>query len=256
MQSWGHTRLFSPWDVLVDEAAARLLDKAGWEAPAAKRLPYGRDLVADYLVPLSETPELAPRIRYDSRVTAVSRQGMDRTRSNNRGSVPFLLRVQTSTGTTEQLARAVIDASGTYSTPNGLLSSGLPPIAATDVAGQITHALPDVLGADRARFAGKHTLVVGAGHSAANTLLKLAQLAAEEPGTTITWAVRSVSPVRVFGSANDELAARGQLGTAVHDLVRAGKIALVDRFEIDDVRPAADGRVEVIGRRRRESGFD
>lgn len=252
VQSWGHTRLFSPWDVLVDEAAARLLDKAGWEAPAAKRLPYGRDLVTDYLVPLSETPELAARIRYDSRVTAVSRQGMDRTRSNNRGSVPFLLRVQSSTGTTEQLARAVIDASGTYSTPNGLLSSGLQPSAVADISGNVAHALPDVLGADRARFAGKHTLVVGAGHSAANTLLKLAQLADAAPGTTITWAVRSVSPVRVFGSANDELAARGQLGSAVHDLVRAGTIALVDRFEIDDVRPASDGRVEVIGRRRRE----
>ncbi|GAA3877895.1 NAD(P)-binding domain-containing protein [Leifsonia kafniensis] len=253
MQSWGHTRLFSPWDVLVDEAAARLLDTAGWDAPAAKRLPYGRDLVADYLVPLSETPELATRIRYDSRVTAVSRQGMDRTRSNNRASAPFLLRVHGANGTTEQLARAVIDASGTYSTPNGLLSSGLQPAAAAEVAENITHALPDVLGTDRSQFAGKHTLVVGAGHSAANTLLKLAQLADETPGTTITWAVRSVSPVRVFGSENDELAARGQLGTAVHDLVRAGKVALVDRFEIDDVRPAANGRVEVVGRRRREA---
>ena len=252
VQSWGHTRLFSPWEVLVDEAAARLLDKAGWDAPAAKRLPYGRDLVANYLLPLAETPELSPRIQYNSTVTAVSRQGMDRTRSNNRDSAPFLLRVKNEFGTTELLARAVIDASGTYSTPNGLLSSGLQPDAA-EVADNITHALPDVLGVDRARFAGKHTLVVGAGHSAANTLLKLAQLADEVPGTTITWAVRSVSPVRVYGSANDELAARGQLGTAVHDLVRAGKVALLDRFEIDDVRPAGEGRVVVSGRRRHEA---
>ena len=191
VQSWGHTRLFSPWDVLVDEAAARLLDTAGWEAPPAKRLPFGRDLVADYLLPLAETPELAARIRYNSTVTAVSRQGMDRTRSTNRASAPFVLRVQTPDGTTEQLARAVIDASGTYSTPNGVLSSGLQPAAAADVAAHITHALPDVLGANRAQFAGKHAVVVGAGHSAANTLLKLAQLAGEAPETRITWVVRA-----------------------------------------------------------------
>ncbi|PPL17638.1 FAD-dependent oxidoreductase [Microterricola pindariensis] len=249
--SWGHTRLFSPWEYLVDEAAARLLDKAGWEAPSAKRLPYGRDLVNDYLLPLAATPELAPRIRYGSTVVAVSRQGMDRTRTGGRAKAPFLLRVQTTGGTIEQLARAVIDASGTYANPNGPLSSGLQP-AASEVQASIAHALPDVLGAERARFAGKHALVVGAGHSAANTLLKLAQLADEAPGTSITWAVRSVSPVRVYGSDADELEARGQLGSLVHDLVRAGKVTLIDRFEIDDLRPTAEGRVEAVGRRRRE----
>ena len=35
--------------------------------------------------------------------------------------------------------------------------------------------LPDVLGRDRARFAGRRTLVVGAGHSAAGTLLAVGQ---------------------------------------------------------------------------------
>jgi len=107
-----------------------------------------------------------------------------------------------------------------------------------------------VLGFDRARFAGKHTLVVGAGHSAANTLIKLAALARQEPSTTITWVIRSASPIRVYGSAADELEGRGQLGSVLHDLVRDGHIALVDRFEIDDVEPAAHNRVTLIGRRR------
>lgn len=250
VKAWGHTRLFSPWKFLIDQAAGRLLDNTGWESPAAKRIPYGHEFVDDYLVPLAATPELAPHIRYGSTVTDVTRQGMDRTRSTNRSSTPFLLRVTLDGEITEQLARAVIDTSGTYSTPNGLTASGLAPAHSDQVEGNVTHALPDVLGADRTDFAGKHTLVVGAGHSAANTLLKLAALAREVPGTTITWAIRSASPVRVYGSAADELEGRGQLGSNTHDLVREGSVALVDHFEIDDLAPAGNGRVTVTGRRR------
>jgi len=249
VQSWGHTRLFSPWEYLVDEAAARLLNKTGWEAPEAKRLPYGRELVDNYLTSLAATPELSPRIRYNNTVTDVSRQGMDRTRSTGRSSTPFLLRVHTVDGVIEQRARAVIDASGTYSTPNGLTASGLPPAHFDSVRESISHALPDVLGSERAAFAGKHILVVGAGHSAANTLLKLATLAREVPSTTISWAIRGANPVRVYGSADDELEARGQLGASTHDLVRNGAVALVDQFEIDDLHPTENGRVVVEGRR-------
>jgi thioredoxin reductase len=248
--AWGHTRLFSPWEYLVDKAAGRLLDKTGWHAPAAKTLPYGRELVENYLLPLAVTPELAPRIRYGSTVTDVTRQGMDRTRSTGRSSTPFLLRIRRGDTVVEQLARAVIDTSGTYGTPNGLTASGLRPTDIDAVRNNISHALPDVLGADRARFAGRHTLVVGAGHSAANTLLKLAVLAREESGTTLSWAIRGASPVRAFGSENDELEARGKLGSSVHDLVRQGRVTLLDSFEIDDLHPAAGERVLVEGRRR------
>ena len=252
VQAWGHTRLFSPWEYLVDEAAGRLLDKTDWQAPAAKKLPFGRELVEDYLLPLAATPELAPRIRYHCTVTDVSRQGMDRTRSTGRSAKPFVLRIRSGDSTTDQLARAVIDTSGTYSTPNGLTASGLAPTNMESVRENVSHALPDVLGTGRARFAGKHTLVVGAGHSAANTLLKLAALAKEDSGTTISWAIRGASPIRAYGSANDELEARGQLGTSVHDLVRQGRVALIDKFEIDDVRPVERSRVAVSGQRRGE----
>jgi len=64
----------------------------------------------------------------------------------------------------------LIDALGPA---NSLASSGLAPLGLADVADRVSHALPDVLGRDRDRFAGKHTTVVGAGHSAANTLLAI-----------------------------------------------------------------------------------
>ncbi len=249
VQRWGHTRLFSPWEYLIDEAAARLLDAAGWESPKAAALPTGQELVDAYLAPLAATPALAARIRYGTRVSAVSRQGMDRTRSAGRAATPFLLRTVSADGVQgEVLARAVIDASGTYSTPNPLSSNGLDMPGVENFHDLVTHALPDVLGADRARFAGRHTVVVGAGHSAANTLLKLAALAEQAPGTTITWAIRRLSPLRVFGSDADELAERGKLGGRVHDLVRGGRINLVDGFETDQLE--RDGaRVRLVGRR-------
>jgi thioredoxin reductase len=251
VRAWGHTRLFSPWEYLVDPAAGRLLDTAGWDAPPAKKLPYGADLVRDYLEPLAATPELSSRIRYGHRVAAVSRQGMDRTRSTGRAETPFLLRLDHNGESRDELARAVIDTSGTYTTPNTLTSSGVGLSHGGDVAGSISHALPDVLGQDRDRFAGRHTVVVGAGHSAANTLIKLATLAKDAPGTTITWAIRSSTPARVYGSSADQLEGRGDLGSAVHALVRTGAIALVDRFEVDDVTKTSDG-VQLVGRRRGE----
>jgi len=248
VQRWGHTRLFSPWEYLIDDAAARLLDATGWESPRASALPTGRELVDDYLAPLASTPEIAARIRYGTRVTAVSRQGMDRTRSTGRAATPFLLRTLQGAEHGEVLARAVIDASGTYATPNPLASSGLDLPGEENFRDLVTHALPDVLGADRTRFAGRHTVVVGAGHSAANTLLKLAALAEQEPGTTITWTIRGTNPVRVFGSDTDELAERGKLGGRVHDLVRTGRISIIDAFETD--RLERDGNhVRLVGRR-------
>jgi cation diffusion facilitator CzcD-associated flavoprotein CzcO len=246
--SWGHTRLFSPWSLLVDAAAARLLAATGWQAPRAGDLPTGAELIAAYLEPLAAVDEIAPHIRYATTVLSVSRDGMDRTRSTGREDAPFLLRVHSANGVEDVTARAVIDASGTYETPNRLASSGLDPLGLECVGEHISHALPDVLGRDRARFAGRHTLVVGAGHSAANTLIALARLAEDEPGTTITWAIRNAGAVRVSSSDDDQLPARATLGGAVDAHVAAGTIAQLDRFEIVSLR--SEGRRALVAGRR------
>src|SRR5690606_9434954 len=118
-----------------------------------------------------------------------------------------------------------LDASGTWSRPNPLGQAGLaaPGESEARAAGRITAPLPDVTGRDRDRFAGRHALAVGAGHSAANTLLDLAALAERAPGTRISWAVRSADVSRVYGGGDrDELAARGALGTRLRHLVETG----------------------------------
>ncbi|WP_210508116.1 FAD-dependent oxidoreductase [Naasia sp. SYSU D00057] len=247
--SWGHIRLFSPWRQLVDPAARRLLVAAGWREPAPEALPTGADLVSEYLAPLAALPEIASRLVTGAAVVGVSREGMDRTRSTGRAATPFLLRLSTADGVEEVTARAVIDASGTYRTPNSLGSSGLDPLGIEDVRDRITSAMPDVHGAERQRFAGRRVAVVGAGHSAAGTLLNLAALAEEEPGTEVVWVIRNASAVRIRTSADDELQVRASLGSRLDALVERGAIKRVDGFEIVRLGKTADGRVEVVGRR-------
>ena len=246
--SWGHTRLFSPWSMLVDAAAARLLASSGWRAPHPDALPTGTELVRDYLAMLAALPQIAEHVHYGARVIAVSREGMDRTRSAGRADTPFVLRIVGPEGAREVTARAVIDASGTTSTPNRLGASGLDPLGAAEVAELISPALPDVLGRDRARFAGRRTLVVGAGHSAANTLIALARLAELEPGTTVSWAIRGASAVRVSSAEGDALEARASIGSRVDRLVASGSVELLERFEI--VGLARDGGSAIVSARR------
>lgn len=232
MQQWGHIRLFSPWKHLVDPASRRLLEAQGWVHPNDDGLPTGAELVERYLAPLAALEPIASRIQTGVEVSAVAREGMDRTRSANRSTTPFLLRLNEQGRVSEFVARAVIDASGTYRSPNSLASSGLDALGLSEVDDLVFHALPDVLGRDRARFAGRHTTVVGAGHSAANTLLNLAALAEAEPATRITWVIRNASAARVTTSSDDELAARASIGARVDALVASGAIEVLDRFEI------------------------
>ncbi|MFF0369889.1 FAD-dependent oxidoreductase [Micromonospora sp. NPDC005087] len=245
VRQWGHVRVFSPWRYNIDTAARRILDEAGWLAPDPEALPTGAELVDDYLQPLAELPQLKPHLRYGARVEAISRLGLDRLRTAGRESTPFLIRLADGD---ELLARAVIDASGTWGTPTVLGASGLPARGETTVASFLEHALPDVLGAARDRFAGRHTLVVGAGHSAANTLLSLAELAESTPGTEVTWAIRTTSPTRTYGGGDaDALPARGALGSRLRAHVDAGRIRLLTGFSVHALTPTG-GRVTVVVR--------
>ena len=225
---WGHIGLFSPWKYNIDQAARTLLESVDWQEPDGDYLPTGAELVGDYLTPLANTPQLRETIHTSTRVIAVSRAGLDRTRTPGRETAAFLVRTQSTDGQiVDHRVRAVIDASGTWETPNPLGQAGLPAIGETTArdTGLVTSPLPDVLGRDREQFAGRHTLVVGAGHSAANTLLALGQLSDEEPSTRISWAIRGADPASVYGGGDqDGLPARGALGSQLRNLVESGHV--------------------------------
>lgn len=232
VRDWAHVRVFSPWQYNIDKAARALLEASGWQSPPADVLPTGAELVEQYLRPLSRLPAIAPHLRLGHRVTAISRAGFDKVKSAGREQAPFLLRVSTPTGEADLLAAAVLDASGTWSQPNPAGADGLPAIGEVAAADRIAYRIPDLLGIDRGRYVGRHVLVIGAGHSAANALLDLAKLTEQAPGTRISWAVRSTDLRRTFGGGDaDALAARGALGSALRRLADSGRMELYMGFK-------------------------
>ncbi len=250
IDEWRHVKLFSPWRYDIDTAARRLLEQAGgWTSPDPDVLPTGGDLIDAYLAPLAKTPQLSDKIRYNSPVQAVTRVGFDRIRTAGREEAPFLVRLSDGS---ELLASAVIDAAGTWRRPNVLGGSGIPARGEAAAAVNISRALPDVLGRDRDRFAGRRTAVVGAGHSAATTLLDLGDLVEQVPGTEVVWVVRGADQARTYGGGDaDELPARGALGSRLQNLVRTGRVELVSSFRIEAVDQTSDGRVELVAGERR-----
>jgi hypothetical protein len=250
MRAWGHIHTFTPWQYIVDPAAEKLLAPTGWTRPAGDVPPTGAEVVAGYLEPLAAVLGDAV-VRTGARVVAVTRDGLDKSRTLGREQRPFLVRVQDSAGeVTDVRAAAVIDASGTWGQRNPLGASGLPAVgeAEAEAAGVLVGPLPDVLGTDRARFAGRRTLVVGMGHSAANTLLNLAQLARDEPGTEIVWAIRGTDARRLFGGGEaDQLPDRGKLGADLRSLILSGAIEHHAGFSTTGLELAADGTATVVG---------
>ncbi|HVL72999.1 MAG TPA: FAD-dependent oxidoreductase [Beijerinckiaceae bacterium] len=243
VRDWGHVRLFSPWRYNVDEAAAALLRRHGWREPDPEALPTGRDLFERYLRPLAQAPEIAGVLETGARVLAVTRLGLDKVPGRGRAERPFVL---TLAGGRRDLVRAVIDASGTWTTPNPLGAEGIP-AEGEGACDRIAYGIPNVLGRDREAYAGRSVLVVGAGHSAANVLLDLARLARTTPSPGLVWAVRGTNLARVYGGgAADQLPARGDIGAGLRTLVESGEVALVAGFAARKVRPDGD-RVAVEG---------
>jgi len=252
VRSWGHVQLFSPWRYCLDAAALRLLESTTWQPPEPEGYPTGNALVDRYLAPLAAHRALAPHLRLDTQVIAVTRAGIDKLSSANREQTPFALHLRHA-GASEDvlLARAVIDASGTWSTPNPLGAAGVPAPGERAAAAQIVYGIPDVRGLARERYAGKRVLVAGSGHSAFNAVLDLAALAAEAPGTEISWVVRRGEMAQAYGGgANDALPARGVLGQRIRALVERGVVRLVTGWRTDRVLGTPDGVVVQAGERR------
>jgi hypothetical protein len=234
---YGHVRLFSPWRYDIDSALRALLEPAGWVAPPPDELPLARDIVERVLRPFARLPAVAPHLHLSTRVLSITRDGFDKVKTAQREHAAFVIRARRGAEVIEHRARAVIDASGTWNQPNPLGAGGLAAIGEAQAGAAIFYGIPDVLGAQRTRYAGKRTLVVGAGHSAANALLSLAELARSEAATRLVWAVRSDALQRVFGGGTaDALPARGQLGSDLQALRDSGGLEFVAGLRITAVR--------------------
>jgi len=246
--SWAHVRVFSPWKYNLDKVAVKLLQQQGWQAPNKDGLPTGATLVEDYLVPLSNLPQLKPHIVLNTKVMQVNRKGLDKVKTQGREQQPFVIQVQQQGELKTYEAKAVIDASGTWQNPNPLGSGGNFAIGEQAHTDYIFYGIPEVLGKEKSRFANKNTLVVGGGHSAINSILDLRKLVADHPNTEIHWVLRKENLETVFGGKEkDSLAARGALGKRIEKLVRAGKVKVHTPFQITEIQAQTDGRLQVIG---------
>jgi thioredoxin reductase len=245
VRQWQHVQLFSPWEYNVDKAAERLLSSIGWNSPDPHVYPTGAELLERYLDPLASQTILKDVIRTSSRVTAVSRVGFDKAKTRGREKAPFEIRYQNGKGPETLRADAVIDASGTWASPNPAGANGLSAIGEREAQAKIFYAMPDVLGKDRARFAGKTVAVLGAGHSAIGTLTDLTTLARQTPDTDVVWLLRGNDPAKAFGGgANDKLVARGELGAHFATLLASGQVKVEAEFLVTAIT-LVDGRLRV-----------
>lgn len=245
---WAHVRVFSPWQYNIDPAARTLLAATGWNAPEDTDLPTGGEIVARYLRPLAEVPAIADGLRLGASVTAITRKGLDKVSNAGRDKAPFELRWTDADGVEQAtLARAVIDASGTWTQPNPMGVDGLPVPGERAASDRIAYGIPDALGADRKTYAGRTTLVVGSGHSAINAALALLALQDDEPDTKIFWALRRNRIEKLLGGGlNDQLPERGALGLAAKRAIDAGRLQVLAPFAANRINRAGD-RLIVAG---------
>ena len=257
VQRWGHVRLFSAWEFNIDPVAEQLLIGAGWQTPNLAEFPTGAELVRDYLQPLAQLPQIQLHLKFNSKVVAITRLGLDKLKNAGRATTPFVLTIETVGATHQIYAKAVIDASGTYRNPNPLGVAGVPALGETAANNQIYYGIPDILGNDRARYANRSVAVVGSGHSAFNALLDLAELAEQAPETSVTWIMRrgQVDAALYGGGANDQLVQRGLLGGRVEQLVASGRFKLVTGFGIERITQA-EGKLDLQAGERQLTGFD
>ncbi|MDF3025985.1 MAG: hypothetical protein K0S23_292 [Fluviicola sp.] len=235
--SWEHVNVFSPWKYNVDKVAKEFLLETGWQMPDEDKIHSGQEFIKLYLKPLANLPQLKSFIHTQSRVIAVGRKAMDKMKDKDRWNTPFLLRVEQS-GTINSIeARAVIDTSGSWLSPNPVGSGGMFAAGEMENSEYIYYGIPDVLGKSKMRYANKKIAVVGAGHSAINTILELEKLKQEFPQTEINWILRKQSISDVYGGKEDDaLEARGALGIKIEALVNEERINVYTPFQITGIK--------------------
>ncbi|PES99193.1 glutamate synthase [Bacillus cereus] len=245
--TWGHVRLFSPWQYNIDKAAFSLLKQHGWESPDIKALPTGKEIVEQYLQPLANLPEIKPFIHLNTKVLSIGRKDTDKMKTANREKMPFMIYTEKEGVLQIYEARAVLDASGTWGNPNPANSNGIWLKEEQSLKKHIFYGIPDILGKEQKRYANKRVAVVGSGHSAINALLELATLKESNPKTNIVWIMRKQRAEEAYGGEEkDALEARGALGSRIHQLVDEGSVEVITPYKIQRVVRTNDG-MDIVG---------
>jgi thioredoxin reductase len=224
LHHWGHVRLFSPFrmnSTNLGRAALAAHDRDR-EFPSETECLTGRQHLAAYLEPLSRNPELREIIHTEAQVLHLARSGYlkeDGVGDSRRGQKPFRILVKEGKNRERvDQADVVLDCTGTYGQHRWMGDGGGPAVGELSAAGQIAYGLEDIAGARRPLFAGKYTLVVGAGYSAATSVVSLAALAEEHSDTWVIWLARGSSSQPIQRLPNDPLRERDRLAVRANQL--------------------------------------
>lgn len=243
VRSWGHVRMFTPWDLNVSPRMRRHLG----DLPAGDECPTGNDLAERLLEPIAALPTIAPNLRLGTRVLAVGREGLlkhEEIATAERGRRPFRILVSENGRERADHADVVIDATGTYGNPNRLGDAGIPAPGERTLENEIRRQIPD-LAREASDWAGKTILLAGAGHSAQTAVRDLAALAQEAPGTRVIWVVRNPQPG--WGThEGDPLPERARLAAEARSLAGGASPAVEPRrgAAVEELsRP--NGRIQV-----------
>ena len=242
VQGWGHVRLFTPWSLDVSPRMRKALGAARVSVPDDDTCPTGTELARQLFEPLAELPQLRDHLALGTRVRRIGRDGLlkhEEIGSAERGRRPFRLLVESGEGERIDTADLVLDCTGN-SLPNTVGDAGIPAPGEKAVGDRIEHSVPD-LSTDAERWAGRRTLLVGAGHSAQTALRDLVALADEHPGTEIVWALRGGRPEAP--ADDDPLPQRHALTAHAALLAQDPPAALevLTGVAVDALRPNGDG---------------
>ena len=215
LRTWGPTRFFSPLRMNVSEEMRALL---GANLLDDEALLTGPEYVDRVLIPISE--KLRRPVRTGVTVIAAGRRGLTRGEYAGhplRAERPFRIVCDN-----DQVFEAdvVLDASGGLTVPRALGAGGLPARGESNLArppirtlGALGRALPEIR--------NRSILVAGDGHSAANAIGVLEQLAQEAPSTRVIWAVRGALRRPCEEVMNDPLPERASVVRRANDLAEA-----------------------------------
>lgn len=248
VRAWGHVRLFTPWDMNVSQRMRGALEDAGRGLEVEwKESPRGHEYADRVLDPLWDLPELSRGLRTGTRVVAVGREGTlkhEAIGSEQRRDRPFRILTVDGAGNEEvEHADLVFDCTGKWGNPNALGDGGIPAPGEAAMGARITRRIPEPEVLQR-EWAGRTTLLVGAGHSAQTAARALAEVATTDSDTRVIWAVRGSDPD--WGAVPDDpLERRRELVADARNLSSGGSPA------VDFVPGVVVERIDEAGDRMR-----
>jgi thioredoxin reductase len=246
LQAWGHVHLFTPFHMnrsRLGEVLARSVGDRDW--PKDDALLTGKEFAERYLVPLARAIEQNARVCTHTIVKAIGRAGLlkhELVNDPSRRSHSFRLLLESKDGLElTESADVVIDASGTYGLHNCLGLGGIPAPGEALAKPFITYTVDDIAGADEAVYTGRRVLIVGAGYSAATSVVAMADLRFRFPDTRVTWVVRGDGRTPLADIPDDPLVGRRLLREQANALAEDSDSGVeflndraVDRIAIDE----------------------